>query len=207
NAVISLMEDHFGEERFSFWELFGDEKRKILSQVSSEGGKLIETAFREFYNDGYQVMTAILLSGIPLPEAYQSAAQFVLNQDLRNFFGSARFHIRELTRLAGEFKKWGVALTDAPGIQLAASERIYREIQLLFEGGALHTERLHTLNQALQILDNMPVEVNYWKSQNLYFSLLGGHKAMAVPLGQEEKEALRELGRLLGFDQEAIAIP
>ncbi len=207
NAVISLMEDHFGEERFSFWQLFGDEKRKILSQVSSEGGKLIETAFREFYNEGYQVMTAILLSGIPLPEAYQSAAQFVLNQDLRNFFGSARFNIRELTHLAGEFKKWGAALTDAPGIQLAASERIYREIQLLFEGGTLHAERLHTLNQVLQILDNLPIEINYWKSQNLYFSLLSGHEAITAHLGGEAKEALRELGRLLGFDQQAIAIP
>jgi hypothetical protein len=152
-------------------------------------------------------MTAILLSGIPLPEAYQSAAQFVLNQDLRNFFGSARFNIRELTHLAGEFKKWGAALTDAPGIQLAASERIYREIQLLFEGGTLHAERLHTLNRVLQILDNLPIEINYWKSQNLYFSLLSGHETITAHLGGEAKEALRELGRLLGFDQQAIAIP
>lgn len=202
STVISLMEDHFGEERFSFWQLFRDEKRKILNQITAQNSKLIETAFREIYNDGYQLMTAIQLSGIPLPESYQSATQFVLNQDVHQLFEGETLDLREAKRLASEFKKWGAVLTNAPGIQLAASERIYTEIQRLTEGGQIHLARLKALNQMLFVLEELPIEINYWRSQNLYFSLLSTGAFKDLPPSAPEQTALLELGRLLGFAEE-----
>lgn len=199
SAVIAIMEDHFGEERFSFWQLFRDEKRKILQQISHQNSHLVETAFREIYNDGYQLMTAIQLSGIPIPTAYQSATQFVLNQDAHQFFEWEILDLRELKRLASEFKKWNVALTDAPGIQLAASERIYREIQTLRHVETIDLQVLHSLNQILRTLEEMPIEINYWKSQNQYFSLLHDARFRLKLSSQPYRLAFQQLGHLLGF--------
>jgi alpha-amylase/alpha-mannosidase (GH57 family) len=198
--VIGLMEDYFGGERFNFWQLFRDEKRGILEKISGQSANLIDTAFREIYNDGYQFMTAIKLNNIPLPEAYQSAALFVLNEDLQRFFANGQFNLRELKRLYREFNKWGLEITRAPALQLSASERIFHEIQYISAFPENAPELLHTLNQTIRLLKSMDIEINYWKSQNLYFSLLSAEKYHLLP--QDAINLFLELGQLLG-----IAVP
>ncbi|MBK8042144.1 MAG: DUF3536 domain-containing protein [Haliscomenobacter sp.] len=197
--VIEHMETHFGEDRFSFRELFRDEKRKIFRHIGAKSSRLIDTAYREIYEDSYQLMTIIQLNSLPLPEAFQNAAQHILNQDMVRFFSNGSLNIRELKRLASEFKKWGVTLANAASLQLTASERIYSEIQRIEKDPEDRLERLLNLNQVLHILDDMAIAINFWKSQNLFFSLLqdgpfgkkDGDSALAV--------ALAELGTLLGF--------
>jgi alpha-amylase/alpha-mannosidase (GH57 family) len=198
--VIGLMEDYFGGERFNFWQLFRDEKRGILEKISGQSANLIDTAFREIYNDGYQFMTAIKINNIPLPEAYQSAALFVLNEDLRRCFAEGHLNLRELKRLYREFNKWGLEITRAPALQLSASERIFHEIQFISAFPENAPDLLHNLNQTLRLLESMGIEINYWKSQNLYFSLLSSGNYRSLP--HETINLFLELGQLLG-----IAVP
>ncbi|MBK6949719.1 MAG: DUF3536 domain-containing protein [Haliscomenobacter sp.] len=105
--VVEHLETHFGEERFSFRELFRDEKRKIFRHIGAKSSRLIDTAYREIYEDSYQLMTIIQLNSLPLPEAFQNAAQHILNQDMVHFFSNGNLNIRELKRLASEFKNGG----------------------------------------------------------------------------------------------------
>ncbi len=200
SKVIGLMEDFFGGERFNFWQLFRDEKRKILENISKQSANLIDTAFREIYNDGYQFMTAVKLNNLPLPEAYQSAALFVLNEDLQRFFSNGQLNLRVLKHLYREFKKWGLEITRAPQLQLSASERIYHEIQHIAAFPENAHDLLHNLNQTLRLLESMEVEINFWKSQNLYLSLLEAEKYHLLP--PEAINDFLELGHLLG-----IAVP
>ncbi len=197
--VIEHMETHFGEDRFSFRELFRDEKRNIFRLISAKSSRLIDTAYREIYDDSYQLMTVIQLNHLPLPEAFQNAAEYILNQDMSHFFNNGNLNIRELKRLASEFKKWGITLANAPNWQLTVSERIYSEIQRIEKDPEERLERLLNLNQVLKTLNDIGISINFWKSQNLYFSLLQdgyfgkktGDNALAG--------AYAELGALLGF--------
>ena len=170
-AVVGVMQDYFGSDRFTYWHLFNDEKRKILGEISERSLHATETVFREIYNDNYQLMTGIQLSNIPVPETYLSAVKFILNHDLSDmFFNGNTINIRTLKRLIREFKKWGVKFTNKSSLRLTISERVYHELQLVLQEKEKALERLRVLNQAMECLKEIEIELNTWKSQNLYFS-------------------------------------
>ncbi|MEO0338754.1 MAG: DUF3536 domain-containing protein [Bacteroidota bacterium] len=117
--VIGLMQEYFGSDKFSIWHLFRDEKREILKQITQQSLSHLENNMREFYRENYQLMNGIQQSNIPVPQEFLNAAQIILNQDLKNFFDNGDLNIRELERIAKEFKKWKVEVTEGPAIKLA----------------------------------------------------------------------------------------
>jgi alpha-amylase/alpha-mannosidase (GH57 family) len=169
--VVGIMQDFFGSERFSYWHLFNDEKRKILAEISERSLRATETVFREIYNDNYQLMTGIKLSNIPVPETYLTAVKFILNHDLVEVFAQgAPFGITRLKNLIAEFKKWEVKLTHRSSLRLSISERVYQELQAILQEKEKALERMQRLNRVLECLKELETDFNFWKGQNLYFS-------------------------------------
>lgn len=196
-AVIGVMQNYFGSEKYTVQHLFKDEKRKILNEITANSLQEVEREFREIYYDNYQLMTLILQSDIPVPEAYQSAVQFVVNHDLHEFFENGNFNIRELHRLAEELKHWDVEITNEQSFKLAASERIYREVKKI-ETGEASLKEVENLIEVLETLDSMPVTLNVWKSQNVFFYIFQGYKKGEWVFASKEWErAFLRLGELL----------
>lgn len=196
-SVISLMQSYFGEEKFTVQQLFQDEKRKILQQITDHSLRQVEVEFREIYNDNYQLMSMVAQSNIPVPPAYINAVQFLVNHDLQAFFNNGSFNTRELRRLSSEMKKWNVQLTDEQSLKLTASERIFREVKHL-EVGEAQFRRLENLNNVLESIEQMGIQLNFWKSQNLYFSMLKGYTdGEWVFANKTWEEGFQKLGRLL----------
>ncbi|MDX1666674.1 MAG: DUF3536 domain-containing protein, partial [Saprospiraceae bacterium] len=193
NDVIGLLQKYFGPEKYSIWHLFRDEKRKILKQITDESLEKVETAFREIYNDNYQLMTSISQSDIPLPGAFLNAVQFVLNNELADFFANGSFSIRDLSHLSSEFRKWKVRITEEQSLKLAAGERIFKEIRNI-RLGQIDDEDLQNLNEVITTIRDMRVDLDLWKSQNIYWSLLGRYEEgdFNYPSG-EWKEAMPRL--------------
>ncbi len=171
--VITLMERYFGEERFTIWHLFRDEKRKILQQILERSLNEIENAVRTIYDDNYQLMAGMLRSNIPIPEAWKHAAQFIVNRDMYRFFANGRMTSRELRRLADEYRKWGLQFSDEPALKLIASERLFREIQCIGQE-EVPLEHLQHLNEILEVLGELGLQPDLWQSQNAYYSLMKG---------------------------------
>jgi alpha-amylase/alpha-mannosidase (GH57 family) len=190
--VVGIMQDYFGPERFSFWHLFSDEKRKILAQVTKESLLGAENTYREIYKDNYQLMTGIMLSNIPVPDTYLSAVKFVLNQDLRAIFAKGgTLKIRALQQVSDEFKKWGLKPENQPELRYVVSERVHYELQRILRDGAAALERMQALNKAMRIVEEIPLEMNTWKSQNYYFSKLKDQVVL-----QQNEQWLAEWRRL-----------
>ncbi len=202
--VIGLMQRYFGSEKYTIWHLFRDEKRKILRQITDQNLEKVSKSFREIYNENYLLMTGMLQSNIPIPEAYNSAVQFVVNQDLHSYFSNGSFeNIRELRRLVEEFRKWNIKFSDQQSLTLAISERIYEEI-LSLDNGGLHVEKIEHLNEVLESLGQLGLDVNAWKSQNFYLTLLEKFRnAELVIEGPETLSAFFRLGHLLHIRSEA----
>ncbi|MCB0641339.1 MAG: DUF3536 domain-containing protein, partial [Phaeodactylibacter sp.] len=198
SEVIGLTQEYFGPRQYSVWHLFRDEKRKILDEIVNKSIQQAENAYREIYGDNYQLMSGIKQSGMPIPKAYLSATQFILNKDLHRLFEvEDSFSLEELQRLQEEFKKWEVEKSDASTLKLAASEWIYRQLKLLqvFE---LNLDQLQELVTTLQVLKEMAVVPNFWKSQNLYFSMVKGYKSNEwVFANKDWEKAFFQLGDLL----------
>ena len=204
--VIAAMPQYFDTESYSFEHLFRDERRKILKMITKRNMHIAEASFREIYDNNYQLMSSMLQSKIPIPKAYKNVVQFVVNADLHRFFTMDDLDIRQLRRLAGEIKKWNIQLGNEDSFALAASERLYYEIKKTeyIEDPLSHIKLLIAL---LEILQEMKIELNIWKSQNLFFPMIKGYlKGTWVFATEELKEAYLQLGGLLKISREKVSV-
>ena len=198
--VIGQMQTYFGQEKFSIWELFTDEKRKILRQITESSQEQVEKALRDIYEDNYQLMMGMSVSAIPVPDYYLSAVAFVLNHDLLNLFENGNLNRRELRRIYAEFRRWDVPLANEQAFKLVVEERVFRELQQLQSGNA-DLDQLQTLVAVLQTIDQLNIAMEYWQSQNLYFSLLQEYRSGARTFEDDEWEgAFMALGELLSVE-------
>ena len=195
--VISVMQTFFGLEKYTLYDLFHDEKIKILNLISQKSLMEAENAFRNIYDDNYQLMSSMQNNGLSLPEAYTMAVAYIVNHDLEGFFSQENLPISELQRLVNELKKWNIKLSNEQSFNLAASERIYLEIKKI-EQYESSLEQIWKVNNILSVLQQMDVKLNIWKSQNSFCrmvkSLNNGEWVFISPKWQE---AFTALGGLL----------
>ena len=196
--VIGLMQEHFGGNKYSIWQLFRDEKRKILDQIIQLSLQKAESDFRELYNDNYQLMTGISNIGMPLPGAYKSTVEFILNRDLQAFFSKENsFSLREIQRLVNEFKKWEVRLTQQDLLHLRINEKVYQAISAL-NTSAEGLQDLKRLITVLEAISQLELSADYWKSQNHYFHLLKQYNGSKwEDFDEEWKTSFLKLGDLI----------
>lgn len=195
--VIGVMQSYFDSEKFTIWNLFQEEKRKIIDMVTQDSLRDVETNFRNIYRDNYQLMSSMVKSDIPLPEAYVTAVKYILNLDLSHFFKKDQLKIRELKRLLGEMKKWNVSLTDTAAFKLSASERIFKEIESLHISDE-SLPKIQLLNEILTVIQDKDYELEIWKSQNEYFSILAKFKSQELDYPSLEwLNSFAQLGDLL----------
>lgn len=200
--VIAAMPQHFGTDSYSFDHLFRDERRKILKQITKRNMRSAELSFREIYDDNYQLMSSMLNSQIPIPKAYKNVVQFIVNADMHRFFTMDNLDIDKLQRLAKEIDKWKITLGNEDSFALAASERIYYEIQKT-EFVKDPVDHVNKITELLQILKDMKVDPNIWKSQNLFFPMIKGYlKGTWVFSSPELEEAYLKLSKLLEINSE-----
>lgn len=197
--VIGYMQDYFGPDKFSIWHLFRDEKRKILHEITSKSLLHMERTLRDYYNDNYQLMMGIIRSNIPLPGEFINAAQVILNKDLKNFFKNRDLNIRDLGVIAKDLDKWRVKITDQDGLSLEAGEFIYYQLQQILAEGFESNDRTQQLNTIMELIHSMGIEIDLWKSQNLFFSMLKTYHKLPAEQKQQVWEAVFfQLGTHLG---------
>ncbi len=195
--VIGVMQTYFGSEKYGISNLFLDEKRKILDQITEQSMQQMEVSLRSIYNENYQLMKSVAHNDIPVPEAYLSAAEFVVNHDLHQLFSNGQaLNIQELEHLVEELNRWNLELIDRQSFNLAASERIFRKVRDLSKGREPLRE-LEELITLMRVLQTMKLEPDVWKSQNLYFSLLRALHNGDLRLSPAEEKAFRRLGEQL----------
>ncbi|MBP7821805.1 MAG: DUF3536 domain-containing protein [Saprospiraceae bacterium] len=199
SKVTSVMQTYFGTEKYSFWQLFEDEKRKILNDILQKNFKQSDTVFRDIYNENYQLMSAIKQSNIPIPDAYFDVLHYVLNTDLLKFFENDNTSSEELVKVWEEMKKWKVTINNIDNIQFHAGKWLYRFI-LKLTNRELDLNSIQSLTQIIEQVQIMQIEVDKWKSQNLYFSFVTDIKNHELIFNNERSTSTYiKLGELLGI--------
>lgn len=186
--VIGLMQEEFGPDKFTINQLFREEKRSFLKDISDQNLRNIEFWFRDIYNENYQLMSSHLTSNIPVPAQYLNAVQLVLNLDLKAVFSTSFARVQELKRLLDEFKKWNVDFEQQSSLAFDVGEWIYRELQqTLAEGIPKSFPRVRNLRSMLSMIaSDLPFNIDSWKSQNLYYSMLKNYQRL--PLDKQDKD-------------------
>ncbi|MCA6079158.1 DUF3536 domain-containing protein [Fulvivirga sedimenti] len=195
--MISLTMKYFGAEKYNLWYLFKDEKRKVLNMIMDRSLSQVETSFRRIYNRDYQLINSLKNDNIPIPSAYRTTLQYVLNADLRNALLDKQIDLEELGRIADEFEKWDLTLDDSLYIEQHASEMIEKAL-LRIQKSPDDINRLIRLNTFFDYLEKFKLKPGIYKSQNLYFELSINKELMSGTTADWKQEFVR-LGEKLGI--------
>jgi alpha-amylase/alpha-mannosidase (GH57 family) len=168
--VISIMQTYFGPEKYSIWSLFKEEKRKILDFIAHQGMEDIESSLRRTYNRDYPLVNALANNDIPIPKAYKTTFEYILNADLLKCFQPERISIKTLERIVGEMERWNLKIEDAGKVERLAGESIFKEINRV-NSERENLKRIERLNRLFPILKKFELEPNLHQSQNLYFQM------------------------------------
>ncbi len=194
--VINLIQT-FGTEKFSFKHLFKDEKMKIYKEILARSYPAVESAIQDYYEDNYQLMNGMLKDDIPVPDNWKGVTQFVVELALHRFFENGKLSVRELRYLAGEHQLWKVQFIDLQRLEFVSGERVFAELKKI-ELTADGAETLRRLAGTLELLAQLGILPELWKSQNHYFHLAQSHvEAGWIDVDEGWKTNFLELGKWL----------
>jgi alpha-amylase/alpha-mannosidase (GH57 family) len=203
-AVIRLIDSHFGMHNYSLKDLFRDEQRHILRRIITGTRQEFENKFISLYENSKSLMAFVRETGMPVPRYFMTTAETALNLKLQKMFTSETINLDRLKEDAGEIGSWQVEV-DAVALEFIIRRRTERAMAALLEepdNAGLFIEVL----VLLEAIRSLPVAVNLWQTQNMYWTLLQSRaselRTEAPDTGDLEtwSSAVRELGQLLFFN-------
>jgi alpha-amylase/alpha-mannosidase (GH57 family) len=168
--VVLLLDKHFGTSIYSIRSLFRDQQRRVLNTILASSLSEAEAHYREIYELRVPLMRFLTDLGIPLPRAFQAAAEFTINRDLRRIFEGEEFDAEPMRRLLNEASSVKVAL-DVTTLEYTlrkAIEKMMRQLDAAPDDGNL----LHAIQRAVGLGASLPFEINLWTVQNIYYEML-----------------------------------
>ncbi|MCX8491239.1 MAG: DUF3536 domain-containing protein [Cyclobacteriaceae bacterium] len=200
--VISIMQTYFGSEKYSIWSLFKEEKRKILDAISHQGMEDIESSLRRTYNRDYPLVNALSNNDIPIPKAYRTTFEYILNADLLKCFQSDKINIKSLERIVTELNHWNLKIEDTGKVERLAGKSIFKEIKRV-RAERHNVKRIERLNRLFPVLKKVNLDPNLHQSQNLYFEMSVENKASKMhDIPEEWINQFNLLGNNLGVKVE-----
>jgi hypothetical protein len=204
-GVIEVMDDAFGSHGYSLAHLFQDEKRKVIGQILDSTLKEVQAAFHRITEDNYPMMLALKNMGIPLPGFFSAPLRFILNRDLELLLQAAEVDAAGMAAIARDFGDWKLE-PDRSALGYAATRRL----NVLMSEAAREPgspRPLRVADSLLASLDGLSLEIDLWKSQNIFFFSLrdrfGGMRDAADTGDRKARdwlEAAGSLARRLGIE-------
>ena len=167
--VIQLMNHHFGTHNYSLWNLFKNEQGKVLDQVFNNTLGSIEAHFREIYEHYYPLMQIKPDFRMALPKALSMTVEFILNRDMIDVLDAEVLDVDKLRKVAQEIKRWSF-MRDKENLSYVASKKI----NLLMQEFVEHQQNIAALKilcELLEIIHPLALQLDLWKTQNVYFAL------------------------------------
>jgi len=168
--VIRLLDKHFGMSTYSMRDLFRDEQRKVLDSILESALAEIEVAYQQVYEHHYPPMRFLSELGNPIPKSFQSAAEFIMNSNLRRAISSDHLDQERIRDILNETQMWQVEL-DNEGLSYIFQQAIER-IMARFVATPDNADHLRELLAANEMLSALPFPVDLWQVQNLYHQML-----------------------------------
>ena len=168
--TIRLIDAHFGKPSYSIKSLFKDDQRRILDGILSSLREDLEGRFRLITERYTPLMKFLRSLGVPFPAALQSAADFILHSDLRRQFESDGIDLERLRALLQEAGPRGPQVLDAD-ISFLVKNKMERMIEQLKQNPN-DADQTRVLEQVAAAVMPLPLGLNLWKVQNIYFEML-----------------------------------
>jgi alpha-amylase/alpha-mannosidase (GH57 family) len=167
--VIRLMDKHFNGNIFSLWHLFRDEQRKVLDMVLKFTYEGIESSYRQIYENNSTIINFYQNLQHRIPRPFLSAAEYIINTDIKRIFEKEDLDIEKLKKLIDEIKRWSIKI-DSVTIGFIASSWVNSIMQRLSENQE-DIRLFEKIDTTLELLKSLSLPLNLWSAQNIYFSI------------------------------------
>ncbi len=173
--LIRTMDKHFESHRYTLWHLFKDEQHKVLQDILQTSLDDVESSFRQILDQHYTFINFLKEVRAPVPKALAVTAETMIDSDLQRIFEQegAKLDVEELKRLLDLASGWEVPLSTSE-LGYKACWKIDALMERLSESPD-DLDLLATIETALGILLPAGLELNLWKTQNLFFFLAKEH--------------------------------
>jgi hypothetical protein len=193
---------------YSLKDLFRDEQRHILRLIIAGTLQEFEDKFITLYENSKILMGFLRETGMPVPHYFMTTAETALNLNLQKMFTSETIDAGRLMEGVNEIKSWDVVV-DTVALEFIIRHRTERAMSALLEEPE-NTQRLDELILLVEAVALLPLEVNLWQTQNLYWTMLQSRASelqstAGAANGQISwSAAIKNLGQLLFFNVPAV---
>jgi alpha-amylase/alpha-mannosidase (GH57 family) len=207
--TIRLIDRHFEGSSYSLKSLFKDEQRRILDQILTNTREDLESRYRLITERYTPLMKFLQDLGAPLPEALQTAADFILHIEIGREFESEQTDVQRLRSLFDEARSRQVNVFD-PEMCYVVKGKMERLIEA-FAAKPEDLALLCALEDIARLVRPLPLNLNLWKVQNVFYetmqSVLPWYHKKALEGDEQAKSWLEHfsgLGRELNFAMEPL---
>jgi alpha-amylase/alpha-mannosidase (GH57 family) len=208
-GIIRQMDQYFGNDNYSLVHLFRDEQRKILNLVISETIETFEAAYRGMYENNKILMSFLKDTGMPVPRSFITAADYTLNLEIRRKFESEEVNIAQVKQLLDDISKWDVTL-ETVTLEFLIRKRLEGMMEELSRNPSEYAI-LQSVLSMLETVMSLPLELNLWQTQNIYYGMLHTPFYRECLAGSDQgndeclrwMEGFRRAGDMLRFNTDA----
>ncbi len=168
--VVRLFDRHFPGNLYSLKQLFHDEQRHIVDLMLKPTLSDVDGAYREIYEPNVPLMRFLEDLRVPLPKAFDLAAQFVLNSGLERALDKEPLDLAEISSLLQQAKIRRIALDSQQlGFQLRTVIK-QRSKRLRSKPADLGT--LNGLEDLVKLVQMLPFQVGLWDLENVLYEVI-----------------------------------
>ena len=187
SEVVRLLDKHFGTSTYSLKSLFRDEQRKVLGYILESTMSEIETAYRQLYEHHYSPMRFLAELGGPVPRAFHSAAELIINIDLHRAVGGETIDAEAVRNLIETARTWQIEI-DGEGIGYDFSSNL-EEMMAALAAQPEDIEGMKKVLDAATLARSLPFPVDLWKVQNIYWGMLAGRLSRLQGPGGQQRDS------------------
>jgi hypothetical protein len=205
--VIRLLDREYGHVDYSLTSLFSDEQRRIVELILNSTLWDIENSLTTIYEDHASLLHYLSQAGLPKPPALTLAAGFAINAGLRRALESDPIDIAQMRSFLTLARADQVPL-ETTTLSYIADQRMKRAmVELQMSAGSLEM-----LDRALTLARNLvelPIELNLWQAQNIWYEILRSSSNGLTAQGNDDRprweKSFNDLATCLSIDCASIA--
>jgi alpha-amylase/alpha-mannosidase (GH57 family) len=165
--IFSNLDNYFENSIYSLNSLFRDGQRKIISLILDDKVKDALSVYQRLYRQNIPLMRFLKGSFTPCPPALYSAGTLALNQELKEQFKKDALNYDTILELLKEAKLAGIFL-EAATLEYTLRKNIEAKAKQ-FEKNPVNLELLNRINNSIDLVYNLPFDVNLRKLQNVFY--------------------------------------
>ena len=203
-GALQTLTEGFSNNTLSLRTLFKDEQRKIVDIILNESMATAAAAYRSIYENQASLIRFLHGLGIPIPTAFQSAAEIALNNQLKQAFERDEPDTDSIQSYLKEVAVSNIKL-DVAGLEYTIRKRLERGANE-FASAPANIEVVKRFRKLLDFVATLPFPVELWEVQNISYAPL--IKTMDDLRAETEKgnDSVKDLLNELGLLRERLRI-